>query len=326
MRIVFAGTPSFAVPALKALLADVRWRPIAVLTQPDRPAGRGRKTGFGPVKQCAVDAGIDVLQPPSLRTVQAQAALAALRPELLVTAAYGLLLPAEVLQIPEHGCWNLHASLLPRWRGASPINQAVLAGDERTGISLMQMDVGLDTGPVLLQAATDIGSDETAGELHDRLAGLAAELLIDGLERLKAGSLPAAQPQNSELATHAPLIGKSDAELDWHRPAEELARAVRAYHPWPVAFAEIEGRSWRILKARATAGAAQPGKLVKDRAPDAVAVGCGRGVLEIFELQAPGRRAVAAARRAPAGGGPGPGGRRPPPRAGHPWRCGHCRG
>lgn len=294
MRIVFAGTPAFAVPALRALLARERWRPLAVLTQPDRPAGRGRKTGFGPVKQCAVDAGIDVLQPPSLKSAQARAALTALRPELLVTAAYGLLLPADVLQIPQHGCWNLHASLLPRWRGASPINQAILAGDARTGISLMQMDAGLDTGPVLLQTATDIGAEETAGELHDRLAELAAGLLVDGLERIEAGTLPAAQQQNPELATHAPLIGKGDAGLDWNRPAEELARAVRAYHPWPVAYGDIEGRTWRILKARAAAGNASPGELVKSRGPESVAVGCGRGVLEILILQAPGRRPVSA--------------------------------
>ncbi len=294
MRIVFAGTPAFAVPALRALLENPDWRPVAVLTQPDRGAGRGRKLRFGPIKQLAVDSGVDVLQPRSLKNEEARAELAGYRPDLLVTAAYGLLLPPEVLDMPAHGCWNLHASLLPRWRGASPINQAILAGDTETGISLMQMDAGLDTGPVIVRRATSIGPEETAGELHDRLAEMAGEILGDALERLDDGSLPAAVPQDEALATRAPLIDKGDARLDWNRPAEELARMVRAYHPWPIAFGEIEGTTWRIHRARAGEGSAPAGEVLADRGPEVLAVGCGLGVLEILELQGPGRKPVAA--------------------------------
>ncbi len=296
MRVVFAGTPDFAVPALQALIGHPKWRPVAVLTQPDRPAGRGRKLKFGPVKQVAVDAGIDVFQPDSLKSPESRSPLVEIQPDLLVTAAYGLLLPAAVLELPVHGCWNLHASLLPRWRGASPINQAVLAGDEQTGISLMQMDAGLDTGPVIMQRSTGIDPEETAGQLHDRLAPLAAELLVDGLERLEAGRLPEPVPQDNELATHAPLIRKSDARLDWQQSAGQLARMVRAYHPWPVAFAELEGVDFRIHRARAVAGnGGAPGTLVRGRGHrDGIAVACGEGVLEILELQAPGRKRVTA--------------------------------
>ncbi len=296
MRVVFAGTPDFAVPALQALIGHSRWRPSAVFTQPDRPAGRGRKLKPGPVKQVAVDAGIDVFQPSSLKTPDSRAVLVEMQPDLLVTAAYGLLLPAPVLDLPAHGCWNLHASLLPRWRGASPINQAVLSGDRETGISLMQMDEGLDTGPVIMKSAIVIGSEETAGEVHDRLAPLAADLLIEALERLEAGRLPEPEPQDDGLATHAPLIRKSDARLDWQQPAGQLARMVRGYHPWPVAFAELEGVEFRIHRARAAAGnGGVPGTLVRGHADrDVIAVACGEGVLEILELQAAGRKRVTA--------------------------------
>ena len=300
MRVVFAGTPDFAVPALKALIENDRWRPLAVLTQPDRPSGRGRKLKFGPVKQVATDAGIEVLQPTSLKPPESQDMLARLKPDLLVTAAYGLLLPPNVLEIPKHGCWNLHASLLPRWRGASPINQAILHGDDETGISLMQMDEGLDTGPVLMSRSTAIAAEETAGELHDRLAGLAAELLVAALESLEGGKLPEPVAQDDALATHAPLINKSDARLDWHQPAEQLARMVRAYHPWPVAFAELEGMDFRIHRARAVSDInASPGSLVRHHDNsysnrDAIVVACGSGALEILELQAPGRKRVTA--------------------------------
>lgn len=295
LRIVFAGTPDFAVPALAALIESAH-RPVAVLTQPDRGVGRGRRIQFGPVKRLALEAGIDVLQPPSLRSEQAREPLAALAPELLITAAYGLLLPPAVLELPRHGCWNLHASLLPRWRGASPINQAILAGDAETGISLMQMDAGLDTGPVLLQAATEIGADETAGELHDRLARMAAVLMRDGLDRLLSASLPQAAPQNPALATHAPLIDKQDARLDWSDDAGRLARQVRAYNPWPVAFGDIAGQSCRIFRAGARSDlAGAPGELLRGHGQrDRIIVACGRGALEVFELQAPNRKRVSA--------------------------------
>ncbi len=292
---MFAGTPDFAVPALTALIDSVH-RPLAVLTQPDRGAGRGRKLRPGPIKQLAMDAGIEVLQPASLRPAGSAAALAELEPDLLITAAYGLLLPKHVLKLPLHGCWNLHASLLPRWRGASPINQAILAGDHETGLSLMQMDAGLDTGPVLLQAATAIDADETAGELHDRLARMGASLMLNGLDQLISGRLPAAIPQNDALATHAPLIDKADARLDWTAAAEQLARQVRAYNPWPVAFGEIAGQPCRVFRARARADLdGRPGELVRGHGRrDRIIVGCGQGALEIFELQAPNRKRLSA--------------------------------
>jgi methionyl-tRNA formyltransferase len=292
---IFAGTPDFAVPALKALI-DSEHKPVAVLTQPDRAAGRGRKVVHGPVKQLALDHGIEVLQPATLKGAEIQAELGALAPELLITAAYGLLLPQAVLDLPRHGCWNLHASLLPRWRGASPINQAVLAGDAETGISLMQMDAGLDTGPVLLQAATPIGPEESAGALHDRLAAMAARVLIDGLDRLLSGSLPEPVVQNDALATHAPLIQKEDARLDWQQDAETLARAVRAWNPWPVAFGEIEGMQVRIFAATVGPSVDQaPGSLVRGHGRrDRLVIACGRGSLEITELQAPGRKRLSA--------------------------------
>lgn len=295
-RIVFAGTPAFAVPALEALVERPDYRPRAVLTQPDRPSGRGRRMTSSPVKERATSAGIDVLQPSTLKNADQRAELAALEPDLLITAAYGLLLPREVLDLPRHGCWNLHASLLPRWRGASPINQAILAGDTRTGVSLMLMDEGLDTGPVLMERATAIAPEETAGQLHDRLAPMAAELMIEALDRLAAGTLPEPRPQDEDLATHAPLIDKSDARLDWTEPAEKLARKVRGYHPWPVAFAEIEGVEFRIHRARAVPGnEPRPGRIVRVRdSSDAIAVACGQGILEILELQAPGRKRVTA--------------------------------
>ena len=266
-----------------------------MLTQPDRPAGRGRKVRFGPVKQTALDAGVEVYQPRSLRDDDAVEALRALAPDLIVTAAYGLLLPNEVLDLPERGCWNLHASLLPRWRGASPIQQAILAGDERTGVTLMQMDAGMDTGDLLMTAATKIGPEESAGALHDRLAGMAAALVIDGLAHLTSGTLPDPEPQDETEATHAPRIDKADARLDWDRDAELLARMVRAYDPWPVAHGSIAGQTLRVFRARAeSAGVDQaPGRLIPGP-PDAIRVACGSGALDILELQAPGRNRVTA--------------------------------
>ena len=296
-RLVFAGTPEFAVPALDVALecGDV----MAVLTQPDRPAGRGRRLRPSPVKQRALEAGVPVLQPTRLRTAEDRAALLEFEPELLITAAYGLLLPQAVLDWPTHGCWNLHASLLPRWRGASPIQQAILHGDDRTGVSLMQMEAGLDTGPVLLSAALDIGPAETAAELHDRLADLAADLLRDALGRLADDALPAPRPQNDDHATHAPRIDKNDARIDWSSDAASIARQVLAFNPWPVAFTELAGKDLRIFSAHAVepdASEAAPGELLTDRGhPDEIRVACGRGVLVIDELQAPGKRRMTSA-------------------------------
>lgn len=293
LRIIYAGTPEFSVPALQALI-DHGHRPVMVLTQPDRPAGRGRVLQGSPVKILAEREGIPVEQPATLKGTS----LADWDADLLITAAYGLLIPGSILAEPRLGCWNLHASLLPRWRGASPIQQAILAGDPETGISLMQMDEGLDTGPVLMTERTDIGPTENAADLHDRLARLSAEVLIRGLDALVSDQLPAAVPQPATGVTHAPLIKKSDALLDFSGSAETLARAVRAYNPWPVAhtevFAPLGEPMVRIWSAQAgPAVAAPPGQLIRGRS-DAVVVACGEGSLEITELQAPSRRRLTA--------------------------------
>ena len=295
LRLLFAGTPEFAVPALHALIASGRL-PLAVLTQPDRAAGRGRRLLPGPVKQLALAHQLPVLQPPSLRDPPAIQAIADLQPDLLITAAYGLILPQAVLDLPRLGCWNLHASLLPRWRGASPIHQAILHGDEETGVSLMQMEAGLDSGPVLAAVRTAIGAGETTGALHDRLAPMAASLLLEVLEDLEAGRPPVPQRQDPAKVTHAPLIAKGDAQLDWWQPAEVLARAVRAYDPWPVAHAEIAGQMVRLFDARAGADHdLPPGTLVRGHGRrDAVIVACALGSLEIGALQAPGRKRLPA--------------------------------
>ncbi|NKI35854.1 methionyl-tRNA formyltransferase [Wenzhouxiangella sp. XN79A] len=295
-RLVFAGTPAFAVPALDVALADADV--LAVLTQPDRPAGRGRSLRPGPVKQHALAAGVPVLQPERLTGEADRAALLELEPDLLVTAAYGLLLPPTVLDWPREGCWNLHASLLPRWRGASPIQQAIRAGDHRSGISLMQMDPGLDTGPVRLHAAVAIEPEDTAADLHDRLAVLAAEVLREALARRADGTLPAPIAQDETRATHAPRIRKDDARIDWTADAASIARHIHAYNPWPVAFTELVDQPVRIFRARPIeldVGDTAPGQLLTGRGvPDELRVACGRGALSILELQAPGKRRMTA--------------------------------
>jgi len=294
MRIVFAGTPEFAVPSLR--VAAARGEVVTVYTQPDRPAGRGRGLAASPVKQEAQRLGLPVLQPQTLRTVEARRALADLQPDLMVVVAYGLLLPPKVLAIPRHGCWNVHASLLPRWRGAAPIQRAVEAGDADTGVCLMQMEQGLDTGPVLLARSTPIGPEETAGQLHTRLAELGAQVLGDGLSLLRAGMRPSPRPQPAEGVTYAHKLDKAEARLDWARPAELLARKVRAYQPWPVAEAEVAGELLRIHGAIALplAHRAAPGTvLAAGRA--GIDVACAEGALRIRTLQRAGGKVVTAA-------------------------------
>lgn len=294
LRLVFAGTPEFAVPALHA--ARARAEVCAVYTQPDRPAGRGRQLAASPVKQAALAAGIEVRQPESLRDPTVQTQLAALQPDLMIVIAYGLILPRKVLAIPRLGCWNLHASLLPRWRGAAPIQRALAAGDRETGVCLMQMQAGLDTGPVLLREAIAIADDDTGGSLHDRLAELSARILTDGLTRLHAGTLPPPQAQPSDGVIYAHKLEKSEARLDWQRPADELARLVRALHPWPVAEAEIEGERVRIhaaTRAPEQTSAAAPGTIVHADA-DGIDVACGEGVLRLLRLQRDGGKPLSA--------------------------------
>jgi len=272
--------------------------PVAVLTQPDRPAGRGRNLGAGPVKQLALELGIPVLQPATLKSVEARAALGAFAPDLIVVVAYGLLLPPDVLALPRLGCVNVHASLLPRWRGASPIQAAVLAGDPETGVSIMQLEAGLDTGPVYATARLPIGADETAGELEARLARLGADTLGGLLDDLLAGRLrPGAQ--SAQGITYARRIEKAEARIDWREPAVAIARRVRAWNPWPVAETLLDGQQLRCFAS----------EVLDDELPDAtrvpgfvlatgaqgIDVQTGQGRLRLRAVQAPGRQRVTAA-------------------------------
>jgi methionyl-tRNA formyltransferase len=293
MNIVFAGTPDFSVPALQALL-DSTHEVIAVYTQPDRPSGRGRKTTASPVKQLALQYDVPVYQPDSLKPETAQQELAALQPDLMVVIAYGLILPSALLATPRLGCVNVHASLLPRWRGAAPIQRAILAGDSETGVCLMQMDAGLDTGPVLACAACPIETGDTASRLHDRLAQQGAQLLSDKLDAIERGELEPRQ-QDEALACYASKLEKSEARIDWGTPAAGIMRRIRAFNAWPVAETRYGGRQLRIWDARFIAGDADalPGTVLSaDK--DGIEVACGKDRLQLLELQLPGGRAVTA--------------------------------
>jgi methionyl-tRNA formyltransferase len=294
MRIVFAGTPDFAVPSLRA--AAQRNEVVAVYTQPDRPAGRGRELTPSPVKREALLRGIEVVQPENFKAAVSKAALRALQPDLMIVVAYGLILPQSVLDIPTYGCWNVHASLLPRWRGAAPIQRAIEAGDRESGVCLMQMEKGLDTGPVLLSQALEIGANETGGQLHDRLAALGAQVLADGLGLLRAGIRPQPQLQPEEGVTYAHKLDKAEARLDWSQPASVLANKVRAFNPWPMAEAMVAGERLRLHGAVALdeAHSATPGSLLR-AGRDGLDIACGGGVLRIRTLQREGGRAITAA-------------------------------
>lgn len=292
-RIIFAGTPEFARVSLAALL-ESGLAPVTVLTQPDRPAGRGRKLTPSPVKELAVSHQIPVQQPRTLRDDDIVRELAGLRPDLLIVAAYGLILPQAVLDVPVRGCLNVHASLLPRWRGAAPIQAAILAGDTETGVCLMQMGPGLDDGPVHACRTLAIGGRETAGELHDRMAAAGAALLVEKLPAILAGnSVPV--PQDALLATYAPKIAAADAGLDWRRSAAELDLAVRAYDPVPGAYFMLGDERIKCWQAHAGPGAdAEPGTVLAADAAGVV-VACGAGALHMTLLQRPGKRRVSAA-------------------------------
>jgi methionyl-tRNA formyltransferase len=265
-----------------------------VLTQPDRPAGRGKKLTASPVKALALEHGVEVRQPATLRDEDAAAELAALEPDILVVAAYGLILPQQVLDIPRAGCLNVHASLLPRWRGAAPIQAAILAGDEKTGVCLMSMEAGLDTGPVYACHEITIGETETAGELHDRIAAAGGALLVRYLDDILAGELTPT-PQDDVQATYAPKIRSADAELDWQQSAEALVRKVRAYNPVPGAWFMMGEERVKCWAAHSTASADAPAGTVIAAGKDGIDVSCADGVLRLQSLQRPGKRAVSAA-------------------------------
>jgi methionyl-tRNA formyltransferase len=289
VNVVFMGTPDFAVPALQKLM--VTQNVTGVVTQPDRPAGRGRQLQPPPIKVVAEAAAIPVYQPPSLRRAEAAEPIRAWQPDLIVVAAFGQILRPHLLDLPPHGCLNIHASLLPRWRGASPIQHALLAGDSETGISLMQMDVGMDTGPVYVRESLAILPDDTAASLHDRLALLAGAMIERYLPQILAGELTAV-PQDNNQATYAPLIKKEDGRLDWQQPAVELERRIRALTPWPGAYTTWQGKRLKILAAQPVTNAAlaegEPGDVIGSL--ETAVIRTGDGGLELLELQLEGKR------------------------------------
>ncbi len=294
-RIVFAGTPHFAVPCLQAALRSGH-EVVGVYTQPDRPAGRGRELVPSAVKVLAQQCNVPVFQPGDFKSPEARAQLEALKPDLMIVVAYGMILPRSVLRIPRLGCWNVHASLLPRWRGAAPIQRALLAGDTRTGVCLMKMEAGLDTGPVMISLETPIAPDDTTGTLHNRLATLGAQLVEDALKLLRVGLSPAAQPQAADGVTYARKMEKAEARLDLALPAVELERAVRAFYPWPVAELQLEGERLRVHQAEvvADAPAAAPGTLLEaDRR--GILLATGAGGLRLLRVQREGGRPIGAA-------------------------------
>ncbi len=293
-RVIFMGTPAFAVPALERLIADERFEVVAVVTQPDRPAGRGRREPLpSPVKQVALAHQIPVLQPRRLRNnPEAIAALQALQPDVIVVVAYGLILPKAVLEIPPYGCINVHASLLPKYRGADPIAPAILHGDSETGVTIMLMDEEMDHGPILAQRSIPIRPEDTRQSLAERLAEAGAELLLQTLPRWIAGEIEP-QPQDHAAATYVRLLKKEDGEIDWHQPADYIARMIRAYDPWPGAYTYFKGRLLKILRARATdqqPTIGQPGEVIDTE--DGLGVITGDGVLLLEKVQLAGKKAM----------------------------------
>ena len=289
MRLVFAGTPEFAALALRQILAAGH-QVVLVLTQPDRPSGRGMALRASPVKELANAAGLEVFQPRTLRDALVQQRIRAAGADAMIVAAYGLILPQAVLDMPSHGCINIHASLLPRWRGAAPIQRAILAGDQETGVSIMQMEAGLDSGPVLLSASVPISDTDTAASLHEALALLGARLVVDVLARLP---LPAS-PQPEVGITYAAKIEKGEASLDWHRPAWQLARQVRAFNPFPGSTCCLDDVPLKVWRAEAVAGDGRPGMVLRVER-DGVVVACGEQALRLGELQKAGGRRLSAA-------------------------------
>ena len=293
LKIIYAGTPEFAVPALQALI-DSPHQLVAVYTQPDRPAGRGRKLQFSPVKQCALDHDLRLYQPRSLKNPAEIEILQSLEADLMVVAAYGILLPQAVLDTPRLGCINIHASLLPRWRGAAPIQRAIEAGDSQTGITLMQMDAGLDTGAMLAKAVIDIGKDSTAASVHDELKQLGADLLMQNLAAIEQSTIDA-QVQDDAEASYAPKLSKQEAQVNWHKSSTTLQREVRAFNPWPVSFTYLGDQLVKLWQANSTdTPCTQPPGQVLAHDREAIHVCCGDGVLSISELQLAGKKRTTA--------------------------------
>ncbi len=285
INIVFMGSPDFALPSLRALTQH--YHIAGVVTQPDRASGRGRELKPPPVKTLALELGLPIIQPQKLREPEAMAQLQAWKPDLIVVAAFGQILKKDVLDLPRFGCVNVHASLLPRWRGAAPINAAILAGDEETGVTIMQMDVGLDTGPMLAKRSIRLNPDDTAGSVFQALSTLGADLLLETLPDYMDGKI-IPQPQPEEGATYAPMLKKEDGRLDFFKPASELERRVRAMNPWPGAFMELDGAILKVHRAHVDAGNASAGqRLVVQNQP---AVGAGGGILILDEVQPAGKK------------------------------------
>lgn len=299
LRIVFAGTPDFSVAPLKSLI-ESQHQVVAVYTQPDRPAGRGRKLTASPVKQVALEAEIPVFQPLSLKDEQAQIELAALKPDLMVVVAYGLILPKAVLETPTYGCLNIHASLLPRWRGAAPIQRAIESGDAKTGVTIMQMDIGLDTGDMLYKTETDITGEDSAQTLHDRLSQMGSDALMATLNDLP-NLQTNAQKQDKSLVTYAEKLSKAEAQIDWQSPAAEIVRKVQAFNPWPVAFCHWQEKPLRVWQARLStpeeqqklALSGQPGEIL-EVSKSGVFVQTAQDALCLQQVQAAGKKAMSA--------------------------------
>ncbi len=285
MRVIFMGTPEFSVPALEAVAAE--HEVVCVYTQPPRPAGRGKKDRPSPVQVRAEALGLPVRHPVSLKGAEAQAEFAALEADVAVVVAYGLILPQAVLEAPVQGCLNIHASLLPRWRGAAPIHRAIMAGDAKTGVCIMQMEAGLDTGPVLLRREVTIGAEETTGDLHDRLSALGAGAIVEALAGLD-GLVPVPQPEAG--VTYAAKIDKAEARVDWTRPAAEVDRLIRGLSPFPGAWTEVGGERVKLLRSRLAGGQGAPGQVLSG-----FAVACGTGAVEVIEAQREGKRPMPAA-------------------------------
>jgi methionyl-tRNA formyltransferase len=303
MNIVFAGTPEFAAVALQTLHAQ-GFHISLVLTQPDRPAGRGMQLQASPVKQFAASHGIPVAQPVSLRlngkypeaAREAHDLLHAVQADVMVVAAYGLILPRSVLDIPKHGCINIHASLLPRWRGAAPIHRAIEAGDTETGITIMQMDEGLDTGPMLARQSMPITEEDTTGSLHDKLAALGGTMIVDALRKLEQGGLRAT-PQPEAGVCYANKIGKEEAAIDFASSAQDVARKIRAFNPFPGAAATFDSTVLKLWRAQEAGGSysATPGKVITANASEGIVIACGSGAIRVLELQKPGGKRLPAA-------------------------------